>query len=56
MVASSHCSNMVFWVAPRRESIMALCSPSVMESAYTTQASLRCSDEKKQRESVTRKM
>ena len=33
MVASSHCSNMVFCVALRRESIMALCSPSVMESA-----------------------
>jgi len=33
MVASSHCSNMVFCVALRRESIIARCSPSVMESA-----------------------
>ena len=32
MVAPSHCSNMVFCVALRRESIMALCSPAVKES------------------------
>lgn len=33
MVAPSHCSNMVFWVALRRECIMARCSPAVKESA-----------------------
>ena len=48
MVASSHCSNMVFWVAPRKESIIARCSPSVIESVHTHKLH---SDKNKQKES-----
>lgn len=37
MVAPSHCPNIVFCVALRRESIMARCSPAVKESAVQQQ-------------------